>query len=86
MTDVDLVFCDLNPRLLAELEEIKGEIEEVDLVIVHPQSGSSTKESPKLGEYPDMEEMIGYDTISDITEWNHSLHLILNFHSSVSGL
>ncbi|KAM7536165.1 hypothetical protein Aperf_G00000097654 [Anoplocephala perfoliata] len=83
VTNADLNFCDLNPRLLAELEEMKKEVEEIEVVIVHPQPESSAKAAPELGDYPDIEEMIGHDTINDIAEWNDSLHLILNFHSKV---
>lgn len=86
VSDIDLTIDDLNPRLNAELEEMRKNIEEVEITIVHPEAKEEPKHQRELGEYPDMEEMNKHDKVHDVTEWNSSLHLLLNFCSKVSCL
>ncbi|VDL17932.1 unnamed protein product [Hymenolepis diminuta] len=81
VSDIDLTIDDLNPRLNAELEEMRKNIEEVEITIVHPEAKEELKHQRELGEYPDMEEMNKHDKVHDATEWNNSLHLLLNFSS-----
>lgn len=81
VSDSDLAFDDLNPRLNAEFEKMRKDIEEVEISIVHPEITGESKEQPDIGEYPDMEEMNKHDKIHDAAEWNASLHLRLSFCS-----
>ncbi|VDN98675.1 unnamed protein product [Rodentolepis nana] len=81
ISDVDLTFDDLNSRLNGELEEIKKDIEEVTVSIVHPDTTGESKDQLALGDYPDIEEMNKHDKIHDAAEWNDSLHLRLSFTS-----
>ncbi|VDD79822.1 unnamed protein product [Mesocestoides corti] len=74
ITDRNLTIDDVSVKVRQEFEKIKTVLQKIDISLAHPDSTEG---------YPSMQDMENHMTCQDVSEWNNSLHLKLEYNDKL---